>query len=92
MGEHIAGVQVSLCLDVWMALGLDVALFEDYYQRNGYATTWSELMARVRALALPPNPCFVQEWCVLLGGHLGVCYAADDLGSGAPLPLPKGTR
>ncbi|WP_280185067.1 MULTISPECIES: hypothetical protein [Nocardia] len=85
----VAGVQASLCLDVWMALGLDVLLFDAYYQRNCFGTTWAELMSRVRALAIPPNPCFVEEWCALQAGHFGVCYAADDLGSGTPLPLPK---
>jgi hypothetical protein len=87
--DAVAGVQVSLCLDVWMALGLDVALFDGYYQRNRFATTWAELMARVRAMAIPPNPCFIEEWCVLQAGHFGVCYGADDLGTSEALPLPK---
>lgn len=79
-------VQVTHCLDLWMALGLDDAAFDGYYERNGYAETWAALMDALR-VGLPlcgaptgQGPCVLRQHA----GH--VHYAADDVGRGEPLP------
>ena len=87
MAEHIdkvAGVQGYMTLDLWTALGLDTSLFDDYMQRNKFASTWAALIDRVRVLAMLSEPCLVNDYCVLHGGHFGPCCGHDDVGTSEP--------
>lgn len=88
---QVRAVQVTHCLDLWVALGLPDAEFEGYYERNGYAETWAALLdaARVTPLCGAPTdsgPCVLRQ-------HAGpVHYAADDVGRGEALPWPEPDR
>lgn len=81
---------VYLAVDLWMALGMDSREFDAYYDRNGWADTWSNLLARVRTLSgRQVCPIVVDgEPCVLLDRHVGPHMGASDVGSSEPLPQP----
>ena len=82
-----------LALDLWMALGLDDREFDAYYERNGWADTWSNLLAEVRrsvrmetcsAVTPEGEPCVMQ-----MLGHVGPHMGASDVGTAEPLPQPS---
>ena len=80
---------VYLALDLWQALGLPVEEFDGYYDRNGWADTWSNLLDPARR-RFGRGECGKDaggEPCVLTGEHL-VHYGASDVGSSEPLPFP----
>ena len=72
-----------LALDLWMAVGLDSQDFCSYYEQNGWADTWSNLLGVCRHLVgrrTCANPVDDTDHCVLREGHIGPCYGADDVG------------
>ena len=79
---------VYLALDVWQALGLPVGEFDAYYERNGWADTWSNLMYAPGGVSRRPicgavvdgEPCVLREHSN--GPHMG----AGDVGSTEVLP------
>lgn len=90
--DPVAGVQVSMTLDLWMAMGLESEDFHSYYERNGYADTWSTLLGRIRT----PLPCGKPvdgESCVLAPhSDAAPCYGPSDVGHSEPLPHLDGAR
>ena len=79
-----------LALDLWIALGLDSRDFDAYYERNGWANTWANLLGEIRSRSLPA--CAVIEYgeqCELIGGHIGPHMGASDVGSSEPLPFSE---
>ena len=81
-----------LALDLWMALGLDDNLFDDYYSRNDWANTWSALLNAVREQHLERCDFVTEEGRCVLFKHAEnhVHYTAEDVGSSEPLPFePK---
>lgn len=79
-----------LALDLWMALGLSSRDFDAYLERNGWANTWANLLDGVR-LKSGRRGCSKdtetpRERCVLIGGHVGPCMGASDVGSSERLP------
>lgn len=81
---------VYLASDLWYALRLpdEDAEFDGYYERNGWADTWSNLLAEVR-LRSGARPCGQDtdgEPCVLMTKSHLVHYGASDVGSSEPLP------
>jgi hypothetical protein len=86
-----------LVLDLWMAVGLDSQEFEPYWQRNGLADTWSNLLSAVRRNFQGNDWCRHpmddgSDFCVLRPGHFGPHWASTDVGSTEPLPFPGGPR
>ena len=82
---------VYLASDLWSALRLPDAEFDGYYERNGWADTWSNLLAEVR-LRSGARPCGQDadgEPCVLMTESHLVHYGASDVGSSEPLPAPE---
>jgi len=81
---------VYLALDVWQALGLGMREFDGYYERNGWADTWSNVLHQVRVRA-GAQPCLELtddgEPCTLLVHATGPHYGQSDVGSSEPLPL-----
>jgi hypothetical protein len=79
---------VYLAADLWMALDLPIGEFDAYYDRNGWADTWANLLGSVRSLAgRPVCPVIVDgEPCELLDGHIAPHMGFTDLGSSEPLP------
>jgi hypothetical protein len=81
---------VYLAVDLWMAMGMDSREFDAYYDRNGWADTWANLLAHVRR-TYGRLPCRYAvedgEDCVLMNGHTGPHMGASDVGSSEPLPL-----
>lgn len=84
---------VYLALDLWQALDLPMREFDSYYERNGWADTWSNLLAEVRrsarfdactAVTDDGEPCVMQ-----MLGHIGPHIGASDVGSSEPLPVPQ---
>ena len=75
-----------LALDLWMALGLDSRGFDGYYERNGWATTWSVLLDAVRTSPYCDAAVDSDEDCVLRSGHVGPHMGPSDVGSSEPLP------
>lgn len=80
-----------LALDLWMALGFDSRDFDTYYERNGWANTWSNLLAGVRDIVGREFCLQVvdNEYCQLEAGHMGPHMGESDLGYGEPLPVRK---
>ena len=78
-----------LALDLWMALGMGSRGFDGYYDRNGWADTWANLLDAVRRQSGRKEcPLVVDgEGCVLANGHVGPHMGASDVGSAEPLPL-----
>lgn len=78
-----------LALDLWMALGLDSNLFDGYYDRNGWANTWANLLHHVRLST--SEPCSgvddQGDQCVLTEHAIGPHYSEHDVGSSEPLPF-----
>ena len=77
-----------LALDLWMAIGLDSREFDGFYERNGWADTWSILLDAVRR-TYGRQECGEEqdgEVCVLLAPHIGPHWSASDVGSTEPLP------
>ena len=82
---------VYLASDLWSALRLPDAEFDGYYERNGWADTWSNLLAEVR-LRSGARSCGEDadgEPCVLMTESHLVHYGASDVGSSEPLPAPE---
>ncbi|MFB9283144.1 hypothetical protein [Pseudoclavibacter helvolus] len=82
---------VHLASDLWSALRLPDAEFDGYYERNGWADTWSNLLAEVR-LRSGARSCGEDadgEPCVLMTESHLVHYGASDVGSSEPLPAPE---
>jgi hypothetical protein len=77
---------IYLALDLWMALGMDSRGFDGYYERNGWATTWSVLLDAVRTADHCEMPITMDEDCVLRTGHIGPHMGPSDVGSSEPLP------
>jgi len=91
----MAAPPAYLAQDLWMALGLPIEQFSDYYERNRWANTWSNLLAAVRDLAgreICWKPAGQGERCVLSKGHMGPCYGASDVGFTESLPRPEKKR
>lgn len=87
---------VYLAFDLWSALRLSDAdaEFDGYYERNGWADTWSNLLAEVR-LRSGARPCGQDadgEPCVLMTESHLVHYGESDVGSSEPLPAPEGHK
>lgn len=79
-----------LALDLWSALGLDASDFDAYYERNGWAGTWANLLGEIRSRSLPAcDRVEYGEQCELIGGHIGPHMGASDVGSSEPLPFPE---
>ena len=80
---------VYLALDLWMALGMPSKGFDGYYERNGWADTWSNLLGAVRRQSGRKECPIIAagERCVLINGHIGPHMGASDVGSSEPLPL-----
>ena len=78
-----------LALDLWMALGIPSNGFDGYYERNGWADTWANLLDAVRRQSGRKECPIVAdgEGCVLINGHIGPHMGASDVGSSEPLPL-----
>jgi hypothetical protein len=87
---------IYLALDLWMALGLDDREFDAYYDRNGWADTWSNLLGRVREHFRGETCGWVTEDgepCVIdIAGHVGPHMGASDVGASEPLPAAKGSE
>jgi hypothetical protein len=78
---------VYLALDVWMALGLDSRAFDAFYERNGWADTWSILLDAVREDNVPKCGAMTDEGpCVLYRHNIGPHMVGDDVGRSEPLP------
>lgn len=81
---------IYLALDLWQAMGLDSREFDAYYERNGWANTWPNLLGAVRTKfgrrAVCPYAVEDGEDCVLLMGHFGPHMGESDVGSSEPLP------
>lgn len=69
-----------LALDLWMALGFDSRDFDAYYERNGWANTWSNLLAGVRDIVGREYCLQVvdNEYCQLDAGHIGPHMGESD--------------
>lgn len=80
---------IYLALDLWQALDLPVRQFDAYYERNGWAETWSSLLAEVRwRSGRKTCPIIVDgQPCVLVDKHIGPHMDASDVGSSEPLPI-----
>jgi hypothetical protein len=78
-----------LALDLWVALGMDSNDFDAYYERNGWADTWANLLAAVRDKPTCWEPVDPDDYCCLSEGHGGPHYGSRDVGLSEPLPLPK---
>lgn len=80
---------VYLALDLWMALGMPSNGFDGYYERNGWADTWANLLDAVRRQSGRKECPIIAdgEGCVLINGHIGPHMGASDVGSSEPLPL-----
>ena len=86
--EREAEPPVYLALDVWQALGLPVGEFDSYYERNGWADTWANLMYAPGGVSRRPI-CGVAvggEACVLREHGNGPHMGAGDVGSTEALP------
>ncbi len=89
------GPPIYLAVDLWMALGGDPGHFQDYYDRNGWGTTWSILLDRARKSSPYYEVCGViedgeVEPCVLekpKRDRIHVHYGASDVGRSEPLPF-----
>lgn len=83
---------VYLALDLWMALGMHSSAFDGYYDRNGWADTWANLLDAVRSQSGRKECPIIAdgEGCVLLNGHIGPHTGASDVGSSEPLPTEGG--
>lgn len=79
---------VYLALDLWLAMGLEAGEFDAYYDRNGWADTWSNLLQGVRTRSgLQRCGVLVDgEPCVTIVDHIGPHIGASDVGSSEPLP------
>lgn len=76
---------VYLAMALWMALGLPVQEFDAYYQRNGWADTWANLLSAVRGPAI--CGAYVDgEVCVLAPHDVGPHMGRSDVGTSEPLP------
>ena len=77
-----------LALDLWMALGAPVGEFDAYYERNGWANSWSNLLGEVRKVFRPRCGQDADgEPCVLTEGHgNSPHYGASDVGASEPIP------
>lgn len=79
---------VYLAADLWDALGAPTGEFDAYYERNGWADTWANLLGAVRDRFKPKCGQDADgESCVLSAGHLPPHYGASDVGSSEPVPL-----
>ena len=78
-----------LALDLWMALGMPSNGFDGYYERNGWADTWANLLDAIRRQSGRKECPIIAdgEGCVLINGHIGPHMGASDVGSSEPLPL-----
>lgn len=79
-----------LALDLWMAMGMGAREFDAYYERNGWADTWANLLGEVRKTFRGETCGWVEngEPCVIsIVGHIGRHMGASDVGSSEPLPL-----
>lgn len=77
-----------LALDVWQALGLPVGEFDAYYERNGCADTWANLLHAPGGVSRRPicGAVVDGEACVLRGHSHGPHLVAGDVGTSEPLP------
>lgn len=80
---------VYLALDLWMALGMPSNGFDGYYERNGWADTWANLLDAIRRQSGRKECPIIAdgEGCVLINGHTGPHMGVSDVGSAEPLPL-----
>ena len=80
---------VYLALDLWMALGLPASMFDDYYERNGWANTWSNLLGVARNFSGREDCLDIvdAERCQMSSGHIGPHMGQSDLGYSEPLPI-----
>ena len=79
---------VELALDLWQALGFPAGEFDGYYERNGWAGTWANLLQAPGGVN-QREKCGDDsdgEPCVLRAGDHLVHYGASDVGSSEPLP------
>lgn len=80
---------IYLALDLWQAMGMDSREFDAYYERNGWADTWANLLGDVRE-KYGRQVCGAEndgEVCVMLAPHIGPHMSAEDVGSFEPLPI-----
>lgn len=81
---------VYLAADLWQALGAPISEFDAYYERNGWADTWSNLLGAVRDRFRPKCGQSTEgEPCILTAGHLPPHYGSSDVGSHEPVPIPE---
>jgi len=79
---------IYLALDLWMALGMESNDFDAYYERNGWANTWSALLNEVRKDHRQKCGVVTEEGpCVLYQHTIGPHMMADDVGYGESLPV-----
>lgn len=85
------GPPVYLALDLWQSLNLPLGEFDGYYERNGWADTWSNLNheIRLRSGATACGNTDSGEPCVLLTPNHPVHHGFSDVGSFEPLPIPE---
>jgi hypothetical protein len=81
---------VYLAADLWQALGAPISDFDAYYERNGWADTWANVLGTVRDHFRPKCGQDTEgEACVLTAGHLTPHYGPSDVGSSEPVPVPE---
>ncbi|MFK4760319.1 hypothetical protein ACI3KS_05225 [Microbacterium sp. ZW T5_45] len=81
---------VYLAADLWQALGAPTSDFDAYYERNGWADTWSNVLGVVRDRFRPKcGQATDGEACVLTAGHLPPHYGSSDVGSSERVPIPE---
>jgi hypothetical protein len=72
--------------DVWEALDYPPELFDGYYARNGWATTWAVLMSVLRDKPQCEGVDDEGKPCVLRKHPTGPHHSIMDVGSTEPLP------
>jgi hypothetical protein len=76
-----------IALDLWQALDLPTEEFDDYFARNGWATTWASLLDAVKGTYTPCGQDAGGEPCVLRPHDASLPhYGAGDVGTSEPLP------
>lgn len=83
---NVNGQKRAMVLDLWMASGRDSQAFESFCDDHGWPLVWSLLLAEIRDAPVCWEPLDHDDLCVLMDGHSGPHYGADDVA--APIDLP----